>query len=242
MYHQSTSFLSLLLLFFIIATTTTTTTSAFSGPYCLNVRVDVKPDQRQAFLDAITNDGKQAIATEPNALQYVIGEDTETPNRFYLHEQYKTKADFEFHQTTEHYKQWKEFGATNDPWAEGTTPIVQFYQGSHKERKVPIRPAFCLNVELCIKPEVRDKFIRVIENNQKGSNEEEPLCLQYDWGESATDPNTFYFHEQYAGAEDGKEGFDAHASAPHFLAWEEFAATDPFTSPPVVSFYKSIEF
>ena len=55
----------------------------------------------------------------------------------------------------------------------------------------------------------------------------------YEWGECTKEPNTFHFHEQYL----GKEGFDAHAATPHFADWEAFAATDPFTKEPEVSFF-----
>ena len=77
-------------------------------------------------------------------------------------------------------------------------------------------------------------------------------------GESTTERNTFYFHEQYK----GKAGFEAHTQAPHFKVslkwtrhsdcsekerrlkvvrvqvWEEFAATEPFTKPPEVQFFE----
>ena len=52
-------------------------------------------------------------------------------------------------------------------------------------------------------------------NNQKGSNEEEPLCLQYVYGEDISTPHKFIFHEEY----EGKDGFDAHCSSPHFHKW-----------------------
>ena len=80
----------------------------------------------------------------------------------------------------------------------------------------------------------------MIENNSNGSNNDEPLCLQYVYGESTTEPNKFIFHEEYKGKHDGKEGFDAHASAPHFKVWEEFAEKGPFTKDPVVHFFKSL--
>ena len=80
----------------------------------------------------------------------------------------------------------------------------------------------------------------MIRNNQKGSNENEPLCLQYVYGESTVEPNKFLFHEEYEGAEGGKEGFDAHAAAPHFKKWEEFVEKDPFTKAPVVNCFKSL--
>ncbi|KAL3924070.1 MAG: hypothetical protein SGILL_001274 [Bacillariaceae sp.] len=96
----------------------------------------------------------------------------------------------------------------------------------------PPQPIVALNVILRIKPEVRDEFLKVILNNQQGTmnKELEPLALEYTFGEDASEPNTFHFHEKYI----GEEGIAAHNSAPHFLVWEEFAGTDPFTAPPEV--------
>jgi quinol monooxygenase YgiN len=202
----------------------------------LNVKLNVKPDRRVEFLDVITMDGKETLANEPGALQFVMGEDTSTENIFYLHEQYKSQEDLKYHESTPHFKKWQEFCATN-PFQED--PIKDVYECQHDPVKIPVRSAFSLNVELCIKPQVREEFLKVINNNQKGSRAE-PLCLQYDYGESTETPNSFYFHEQYMGKDEGKEGFDAHAIAPHFVKWEEFAATDPFTKPPRVSFFKNI--
>jgi autoinducer 2-degrading protein len=205
-------------------------------PFALNVQFDVAPEHRDEFLKIIKYDGAQTLATEEGALQFVVGEDVETPNRFFLHELYKAKEDFLKHQKTEHYAKLSKFKEA-DPWV--ADPVVVFFEGTHELVQIPCRPAFCLNVKLMIKEEVREEFLRVIDNNQKGSRKE-PLCLQYDYGESSSEPNTFYFHEEYKGANDGKGGFDAHAAAPHFVAWEEFANTDPFTSPPVVNFFKAM--
>ena len=147
-------------------------------------------------------------------------------------------SDLEYHQATPHYAEWNDFCAT-DPFS--AEPVVNIYQCDHEALSVPLlRPAFCLNAELCIQLEFLDEFHIVIRNNQNGSRAE-PLCLQYDFGESVDTPNSFYFHEQYTGAEKGKVGFDAHAIAPHFVAWEEFAAKNPFSKPPVVSFFRTME-
>lgn len=204
----------------------------------LNVKASVKPDRREEFLKYIKADADGTMAMEPGALQFVLGEDTETPNVFYFHEQYKSKSDLEYHQTTKHFKDFLKFAET-DPFTEDL--VITEYECQHDPVKNTNKPAYCLNVELCIQPEVREEFLKVIDNNQKGSRQQEPLCLQYDYGESVDTPNSFYFHEEYEGADAGKEGFDAHAKAPHFAKWEEFAATNPFTKPPVVSFYRSIE-
>ena len=95
-------------------------------------------------------------------------------------------------------------------------------------------PLYCLNVQLCIKPERRDEFLATIKANQAGTLSKEPLAVTYLFGEDESTPNTFHFFEQY----EGRAGFEAHTQAPHFADWEAFASTDPFTSPPVVSFYE----
>ena len=93
-------------------------------------------------------------------------------------------------------------------------------------------PIVALNVILRIKPQVRDEFLDVILNNQRGTlnKDLEPLALEYTFGEDKEEPNTFHFHEKYI----GEEGIAAHNTAPHFLLWEEFASTNPFTAPPEV--------
>ena len=87
---------------------------------------------------------------------------------------------------------------------------------------------YCLNVKLCIKPEVRSEFLECIRANQRGTLTTEPLAVTYTFGEDESAPNTFHFFEQY----EGGEGFNAHTQTPHFAAWERFAATEPFTAKP----------
>ncbi|KAL1524604.1 hypothetical protein AB1Y20_019493 [Prymnesium parvum] len=98
-------------------------------------------------------------------------------------------------------------------------------------------PTFCVNVVLRVKAERRDEFLEVIRNNQLGTLRDEALALVYVWGEDVDTPNTFHFHEQYL----GRAGFEAHQKTPHFARWEEFAATDPFTAPPEVTFFNEDE-
>jgi quinol monooxygenase YgiN len=91
-------------------------------------------------------------------------------------------------------------------------------------------------VNLYVKPERREEFMKVIAQNQQGTLENEPLALVYVWGPNENDPNLFHFHEQYR----GREGFVAHTKSKHFEVWEEFTKTSPFTKPPeVMLFYLS---
>ena len=95
---------------------------------------------------------------------------------------------------------------------------------------------FCLNVRLCVKAERRVAFIACIRANQRGTLSSELLALEYTWGEDVDEPNTFHFFEKY----EGRAGFDAHTATPHFAAWEEFAASEPFSRPPEVRFYEEM--
>ena len=205
--------------------------------FAVNLKCVIKPARRDEFMSVIKKDQTLTLETEPNALQFVVGEDTTSPNTFHLHEEYIGEEGFNEHLATSHFAEWEDF-VKSEPFTED--PTIEIYYGTHIPEKVPPRKAFCLNVKICVQEDKRDEFLKVIENNAKGSINEESLCLQYVYGESKDEKNTFFFHEQYDGAEDGKEGFDAHASTPHFKVWEDFAANEPFTSTPIVSFYRPL--
>lgn len=53
-----------------------------------------------------------------------------------------------------------------------------------------------VTVEICIKVEMRQEFLTVIDNDQRGSHSSsaEPTCLPYDYGESTDTPNAFHLH------------------------------------------------
>ena len=213
--------------------------SITSKPYAVNLRFSVKPDRRDDFLSLIKDNQRKTLELEPASLQYVVGEDIHTPNTFYIHEQFIGSEGFDAHRDMAHAADWAKF-KNSEPFTEGGDPVLDFYFGDHKPEVAPVRSAYCVHVELCVKPELRTEFLDVIQNNQKGSNQDEKLCLQYVFGESTTEPNKFIFHEEYTGADDGKEGFDAHTRSPHFKVWEDFVEKDPFTKEPVVNFFKSI--
>mmetsp|Transcript_4661 Transcript_4661/g.5380 ORF Transcript_4661/g.5380 Transcript_4661/m.5380 type:complete len:264 (-) Transcript_4661:125-916(-) len=232
----------------VITITTRTTTNAFSptGPIALNISFkNVLPEKRDEFLKGIRNDAQKVVETEPSSLQYVFGEDVDTPNIFYLHEQYDiTKmSDEECDLLVLGDRLGERFDELRDFCKNEDGPVIEIvsYRCNHEANKIPQRSAYCLNVNFFIQDAVREEFLTLIQNNQKGSTEEEELCLQYHLGENAASSNIFHLHEEYTGKDDGKEGFDAHIVSKHFKAWEEFSAKEEsFTNPPVVQFYKTM--
>jgi quinol monooxygenase YgiN len=230
----------------------------------LNYRCTVKPEKRDVWLSNIRDDQQCTRRDEPGNLQFVIGQDVDDPNTFYLHEEFADVAAFQAHCNTPHFARYSAFCDNEQPFL-GEPEILFFHpleevekdgaDGKTKtKKKRPIhKDAFGLNVNLYPKVTVREEFLKVISNNKKGTDTTEPLALQYTYGESTTVPgigtpsptsspsNVFHFHEQYTGSNHGKEGFEAHASAPHFAAWEEFEGTDPFEKPPEVFFFYILE-
>ena len=117
------------------------------APYCVNIKMELRPDQRETFLALIKEDQRDSLATEPACLQFVVGEDTTTPNTFFLHEEYENEAGFQKHTLTPHFAKWNEFCDTN-PWS-NDGPVLDFYHGTHAVQKWAVPEyAYCLNVHL----------------------------------------------------------------------------------------------
>ena len=216
-------------------------------PFAVNVKFSIKPDKRDDFLSLIKEIQKKTLATEPAALQFLVGEDVGTPNTFYMHAQFVGEEGFKAHRDTPHSGEWQKF-SSDALFSDGGEPTFDFYfvGTPHEAEKVDlssIPSCFCVHVELCVKPELREEFLEVIRTNQRGSNsnEDEPLCLQYVYGESKDEPNKFIFHEAYTGTDGGKEGFEAHFATAHFEKWQEFMEIDPFTEAPVVNNFKTLQ-
>ena len=72
-------------------------------------------------------------------------------------------------------------------------------------------------VEATIVPERVDEFLKVIEEDAKGSRLEEG-CLQFDVLRSQNDSNIFYFYEVYS----SQEAVEFHKKQPHFALWTKF--------------------
>jgi quinol monooxygenase YgiN len=72
-------------------------------PFALNIKLEMKPERREEFLKLIKIDQEQTLSTELGILQFVVGEDVETPNAFHLHEQYTSEEAYLAHTKTPHF-------------------------------------------------------------------------------------------------------------------------------------------
>jgi (4S)-4-hydroxy-5-phosphonooxypentane-2,3-dione isomerase len=80
---------------------------------------------------------------------------------------------------------------------------------------------FALVVELYVRPDKRQQFLRAIEANATASVRDEPGCFRFDVVQDRDDPDHFFLYEVYT----DEAAFEAHRSAPHFPVWRAAAAT-----------------
>jgi autoinducer 2-degrading protein len=76
---------------------------------------------------------------------------------------------------------------------------------------------YAIWVTVKIRPEKREQFLSVIEDDSICSVRDEPGCVRFDVLQDQTDPDTYYFYEVYH----DEAGFKAHTETPHLARWRE---------------------
>jgi len=76
-----------------------------------------------------------------------------------------------------------------------------------------------------IKPAMREKFLKAIEEDALGSERDEPGCLRFNVLQDQKDANVYYFYEVYK----DQAAIEAHRAAPHYAVWR--AAADTLDGP-----------
>jgi (4S)-4-hydroxy-5-phosphonooxypentane-2,3-dione isomerase len=75
--------------------------------YVVSVTVHVQPEQVDAFIQA-TLDNARNTRLEPGNVRFDVLQAEQAPTRFLLYEAYHSPGDFNYHQKTAHYLQWRE--------------------------------------------------------------------------------------------------------------------------------------
>lgn len=76
--------------------------------FALAARIQIKPEHRDEFIQAMLADAKGSVENEPGCLGFNIVQDADDPNRLHLFELYTDAAAFEAHKQTPHFKTWLE--------------------------------------------------------------------------------------------------------------------------------------
>lgn len=81
-------------------------------------------------------------------------------------------------------------------------------------------------VTVKVKPDQRQRFLEVIEDDAVSSVRDEPGCVDFQVLQDLADPDTYYFYEIYR----DEEARQAHVQTPHYQRWQ--AAQDTLQEPP----------
>ncbi len=81
--------------------------------FAVIVKIQIKPEHREEFIEAMLADARGSVENEPDCLQFNIVQDAEDPNRLWLYEVYRDAEAFERHKQTPHFTTWVE---TVEPW------------------------------------------------------------------------------------------------------------------------------
>jgi autoinducer 2-degrading protein len=77
----------------------------------LVVKIRIKPEHRQHFLEAIEVDALGSENDEPGCLRFNVLQDEADENVYYFYEVYKDEAAVEAHRAAPHYAVWREAAA-----------------------------------------------------------------------------------------------------------------------------------
>ncbi len=74
----------------------------------LVVTIQIKPEFRERFMEAMLDDARGSIQNEPGCLRFDVVQDQEDPNKIHLYEVYVDDAAIEAHRQAPHYTKWRE--------------------------------------------------------------------------------------------------------------------------------------
>jgi len=93
--------------------------------FALNVECKIRPEIRGDWLKEIKEDQLCYRRDEPDCLQFVLGQDVDDENTFYLFELYRNANAFRYHGQTPHFQAYASFVETSQPFME--EPRLCFY-------------------------------------------------------------------------------------------------------------------
>ena len=74
----------------------------------LLVTIKIKPEHRDAFMEAMMDDARGSNNDEPGCLRFDVLQDEEDPDTIHLYEAYRDQAALEAHRQAPHYIRWRD--------------------------------------------------------------------------------------------------------------------------------------
>ena len=73
----------------------------------LMVTLKIRPEHREAFIEAMLEDARGSVQNEPGCLRFDVLQDAESPNTIHLYEVYRDEAAVDLHRQAPHYLKWR---------------------------------------------------------------------------------------------------------------------------------------
>ena len=73
----------------------------------LMVTLKIRPEHREAFIEAMLEDARGSVQNEPGCLRFDVLQDDQEPNTLHLYEVYRDQAALEAHRQAPHYIRWR---------------------------------------------------------------------------------------------------------------------------------------
>jgi len=97
------------------------------------LRFDVKPEHREAFIQAVAEHGRVAVPTEPGTLRFDVIANQDDPIRVFLYEAYADPEAFNVHLAGESHQRFvrtlTELDRLTMPLASPPRPFAPFFVG-----------------------------------------------------------------------------------------------------------------
>ena len=74
--------------------------------FAVVVRIHIKPEHKDAFIEAMLDDARGSVENEPDCLLFNVVQDAQEDNLLHLYEVYRDANAFELHKETPHFKRW----------------------------------------------------------------------------------------------------------------------------------------
>ncbi|MBF16627.1 MAG: hypothetical protein CL740_06450 [Chloroflexi bacterium] len=193
--------------------------------YIVMVRLEVKKDKINEFINESISDARGSVEFEPGCRRFDIVQDNEKPNLFGFCEIYNDKESFEEHLTYPHFKQWDRAVKNlllSEPEVSFCKPVFPLMDAlwDSKRNGVIENDYFesglhIIHAPKYIKSEKVDDFIAAVKLDGLGSTHEEQGCLRFDVYQNINDKSEIYLYEVYV----NDKSFDYHKGTPHINLW-----------------------
>jgi autoinducer 2-degrading protein len=103
--------------------------------FSLTVQLQVRPEMREEFLQAISTNAQASVRDEPGCLRFDVCSVADDDNRFVLYELYTDAAAFDAHRAAPHFKDWRAAAdRTLVPGTQVNTAGTLLYSHSDEDR------------------------------------------------------------------------------------------------------------